>query len=149
MAEKVKGWCRGLSGRWQIWWDRWVDNVWEPVPSDSWVWKSTPTKVYAAVPQMEDNGKVRSVRALFTFIPISLWKFSNMHESKRIVKNSPLNHFVPILWLQSIYLCPSYFTYPPSSPTADFKANPRHYTNFIWKNLKFIYDYKYFMIIIF
>ena len=40
MAERVEDGCRHLSGRWQIRWDWWVENVWEPVPSDSWVWKS-------------------------------------------------------------------------------------------------------------
>ena len=108
--------------------------------------KAPPTRVYATVPQLEDTGKVKSMRALFAFMSISLQKCSNMHESKRIIKNSPFNPYVPILQLQSIYLCPSYFTHPPSFAPADFKVNPRHYTNFIWEknHFKFIYVYKHF-----
>lgn len=99
-----------------------------------------PPRVYAAgTTGGRWNSKVMSARALFSFRPISLQKFSNMHESKRIVKNSPFNPYVPILQLQSIYWCPSYFTYPPSIPPVDFKTNPRHYTNFIWKKKKLQY----------
>lgn len=82
MAEGVEDWCRHLSGRWQIRWDWWVENVWEPVPSDSWVWKSSHPECMQ-LGQLEDAGIPKSCPRELCFL-LDLFHYRNFQTCMKV-----------------------------------------------------------------